>query len=86
MKYKRKYREWECVQYNEKNEEYILNFSNGAAKKYKDYILVNGIVVLDIGDWLMKDWNGNITTCNKDIFEKEYEKVMSYPEHFQVIE
>lgn len=86
MTYNRKYKEWECIQYTKKCEEYILTFSDGAAKKCKDYILVNGTIVLNIGDWIMKDWSGNITACNKDIFEKEYEKTVRYPERFQVIE
>ena len=40
------------------------------------YIMTsNGVECVSIGDYIVKDYNGNIYSYNSDIFEEEYERV-----------
>jgi hypothetical protein len=81
MKYRKKPVVIEAVQWNGKNQNQILGFTNYAAgcgkivnRKMRIKTL-EGAVYADELDWIIKGVAGEFYPCKPDIFEQTYEKV-----------
>lgn len=82
MKYRKKPVVIEAVQYTgtDKSKIEIWNFCKGEKNyvdKNENYIIstLEGDMVASIGDFIIKDVNGEFYPCRPDIFEKTYEAV-----------
>lgn len=68
----------EAVQYNGKNDEEIIKWSNKIIIKTDNILTVKtleGIMTVGLNDYIIKGINGEFYPCKSDIFEKSYEKV-----------
>lgn len=68
----------EAVQWDSTNVDEISSFASGNASLHADTIKIyalEGTMVANVGDWIIKGVNGEFYPCNPDIFEKTYEPV-----------
>lgn len=83
MKYRKKPVEIEAMQFNKDTINQVFNFVDG--NKAADFdesgnpILkiqtLEGVMTAQLGDWVIKDINGEFYPCKQDIFYKTYERV-----------
>ena len=58
------------------NDDYVIKLENGTCRLGNLYIkTLEGLMLANIGDWVIKGVNGEFYPCKPDIFEKTYEKV-----------
>lgn len=88
MKYRKKPVEIEAIKWNGSNVEEIKDFCDENAIIYHDLLLdgincdsrrisiptLDGIIRLDVGDYVIKEIDGEYYSCTPDIFEMTYEK------------
>ena len=82
MKYKTKPCEIEAMIWNGKNKEEIIHFTNNHIKfevedNGKDLLFIEtleGTMVADIGDYIVKGLRGEFYSCKPDVFVKKYEQ------------
>ncbi len=80
MKFRKKPIEIEAIQFNGTKEsvEKIINWTNSIAK-YEDNALkittLEGVMVADISDWVIKGIKGEFYPCKDEIFKSTYDKV-----------
>ena len=57
----------------------IIEWSNNTIEKGTDGKLIiptlDGVIVADVGDYIIKDENGEFYTCKPDVFSKSYNLV-----------
>lgn len=67
------------LKFTTSSQDEIINFTNGNAKKGLDGGLIiptlEGNMVANTGDYIIKGVNGEFYPCKPDIFEKTYEFV-----------
>ena len=67
------------LEYNTKSQEEIIEWSNGLIKKGLDGGLriptLEGIMVANTGDFIIKGIKGEFYPCNGDIFNETYELI-----------
>jgi hypothetical protein len=82
LKYRKKPVVIEAEQFTEENKDRVFNFVR--CTKSADFengrpVLkiqtLEGVMIANIGDWIIKGVNGEFYPCKSDIFEKTYEKV-----------
>lgn len=86
-KYRKKPVEIEAIQWNGNNFIEIDNFITIQHETYPAAGIVKiptleGIMVANEGDYIIKGVNGEFYPCKPDIFDKTYEKIMSQEEIF----
>jgi len=84
MKYRKKPIEVEAIKFDGYNHKQIKEWSNGkvlSAKPWKEHYSVmevhtlEGIMDVNIGDWIIKGIKGEFYPCKHDIFIATYEAV-----------
>jgi len=78
MKFRAKPVVKEAVQFNGENfkecKDFIGdNFDN--TLNYPNIKTLEGVMRVDVGDWIIKGLSGEFYPCKPDVFEKTYEKV-----------
>jgi len=83
MKFKKKPTIVEAVQWTGKNEVEITEFSSDArgiiwkhSKELLGVDTIEGLTKISIGGWIIKDINGNLSTCVENLFNEYYEPIM----------
>lgn len=88
-KYRKKPVEIEAVKFSGNNSLEIDEFTGGKAKEspvlepsednptgqYLQLKTLKGTIIVDLGDFIIKNINGEFSTRKQDIFEKTYESV-----------
>ena len=79
MKFRRKSVAVDAIQWTGKNGRDLRAFLRGAGFVEDggefEVDILGGAVIGSIGDWIIKDVNGEFYPCRPDVFEKTYEKV-----------
>lgn len=81
MKFRKKPVLVEAIQYDGTNEEEIIKFTNGVARRLATHTPLIKISTLEgdhqarIGDWIIKGVAGEFYPCKPDIFKQTYEVV-----------
>lgn len=80
-KYKKKPVVIEAIIFNGDNhkecEEYIGSENYDNTLKYPNIKTIKGVMMVNVGDYIIKDILGEFYPCNPNIFESTYEKVES---------
>lgn len=88
MKYRKKPVEIEAIKWNGSNVEEVINFCNDKVIVYHEQLLngvkcdsysvsiltLEGVMGVDVGDYIIKGIKGECYPCKPDIFEMTYEK------------
>lgn len=77
-KYCKKPVEIEAIQWNGTNESEIKTFVGDAAKFTTTLLTIKtleGIMIAQVGDFIIRGVDGEFYPCKPDIFEKTYDKV-----------
>ena len=87
MKYRKKPVVIEAIQWTGKNDEEFFDFSNQSFESAGKYFIGNttnetlsietleGTMIANVGDYIIKGVSGEFYPCKPDIFEKTYDKV-----------
>lgn len=80
MKFRKKPIEIEAIQFDGTKESAIkiINWTNSIAKYESDTLKINtleGVMVADISDWIIKGIKGEFYPCKDEIFKSSYDKV-----------
>lgn len=83
MKFRKRPIVIEAIQYNGKNHQEIFLFMNVQCGRHIEWETNNfieietleGVMIADKKDWIIKGINGEFYPCKPDIFEKTYEVV-----------
>jgi hypothetical protein len=80
MKYRKKPVIIEAIQYREGYPLSVIEFAGGSAMWSRESNVVKietleGNMIANVGDWIIRGVNGKFYPCKPDIFEKTYEEV-----------
>lgn len=87
MKYRKKPVVIEAIQWTGKNDEEFFDFSNQSFESTGKYFIGNttnetlsietleGTMIANVGDYIIKGVSGEFYPCKLDIFEKTYDRV-----------
>lgn len=71
--------EAEKLKFTTDSQQKCIDFTEGKARKGLDGVIIittlEGDMVANTGDWIIKGVNGEFYPCKPDIFEKTYEDV-----------
>lgn len=78
MKYRKKPVVIEALQWNGSNINALTNFANSHIE-FHNYLIkietLEGVMIANVGDYIIKGVKGEIYPCKSDIFEQTYEAV-----------